>query len=226
MPLPNMKNIRLLVVDDHFIFRDSFVYNLSRHSEVEVVGVASDMEEAVEKAEELDPNVIVIDSDTHGIDIVQTTQVLKQKHPDLNVIILTMLSDEERLLKAIKAGANGWVFKEFSSSVLLEAILLETIHAVAREITFYDPANAMNLLKEFRTLVGSKMALRAEKYFLSGREAAILHLIAEGCTNKTIAKRLFISENTVRNHIVSIFSKLGCNNRAKAVKEAFRRGLI
>lgn len=217
-----MEKVKVLIVDDHTVFCEALSSLLTIKGEVDVVGIASNAEDAFKKVKQLNPDVVLMDIELKDSDGIQTTRIIKEKHPDTEVIILTMHTDEQYLLEAIQAGAKGYILKDFPSSLLLEAIKY-----VAEGKSLFDPTSSSRVLNELKFLLNKKRQLTGEKdSSLSKREVEILKLIAEGYTNKEIAQKLYLSEHTVRNHISNIFLKLNCNTRAKAVLEAFKKKLI
>jgi len=217
-----LEKVKVLIVDDHTVFCEALSSLLTIKGEVDVVGIASNAEDAFKKVKQLNPDVVLMDIELKDSDGIQTTRIIKEKHPDTEVIILTMHTDEQYLLEAIQAGAKGYILKDFPSSLLLEAIKY-----VAEGKSLFDPTSSSRVLNELKFLLNKKRQLTGEKdSSLSKREVEILKLIAEGYTNKEIAQKLYLSEHTVRNHISNIFLKLNCNTRAKAVLEAFKKKLI
>jgi len=217
-----LEKVKVLIVDDHTVFCEALSSLLTIKGEVDVVGIASNAEDAFKKVKQLNPDVVLMDIELKDSDGIQTTRIIKEKHPDTEVIILTMHTDEQYLLEAIQAGAKGYILKDFPSSLLLEAIKY-----VAEGKSLFDPTSSSRVLNELKFLLNKKRQLTGEKdSSLSKREVEILKLIAEGYTNKEIAQKLYLSEHTVRNHISNIFLKLNCNTRARAVLEAFKKKLI
>jgi two-component system, NarL family, response regulator DegU len=216
-----MAKIRILIVDDHEIFCESLAFLLSIRGEAEIVGTANSGEEALKKVERLCPDVILMDIEMKGLDGIETTRKLKERFPDLPVVMLTMHSDEQYVVEAIKAGAKGYVLKDYSSTSIMEAI-----RSVARGEAFFDPKSSGKVLGSLKRHFGDDERRDGSEALLSRREVEILKLIAEGYVNKEIGRKLFISIHTVRNHIANIFEKMGCSTRTKAIKEARNRGLI
>ena len=217
-----MEKVKVLIVDDHIVFCEALSSLLAIKGEVDVVGIASNAEDAFKKVKQLNPDVVLMDIELKDSDGIQTTRIIKEKYPNTEVIILTMHTDEQYVLEAIQAGAKGYILKDFPSSLLLEAI-----RYVAKGKSLFDPTSSSKVLNELRILLNKKRQLTGEKdSSLSKREVEILKLIAEGYTNKEIAQKLHLSQHTVRNHITNIFLKLNCNTRAKAVLEAFKKKLI
>jgi DNA-binding NarL/FixJ family response regulator len=214
-----MNKKRVFIVDDHGVFCESLAFLLSIRGEAEIVGTATTGEEAVKKIEILRPDVVLMDIEMKGLDGIGATRKLKEKFPEVKVIMLTMHSEEQYIFEAIKAGANGYVLKDYSCSSIIEAI-----KSVSRNDAFFDPRSSGKVLAGLKTQFGSTG--KVQEVPLSRREIEILKLIAEGHINKEISTELCISIHTVRNHIANIFSKIECNTRTKAINEAHRRNLI
>lgn len=214
-----MKKVRVLIVDDHEVFCESLAFLLSIRGEAEIVGTVSCGEAALRKVESLRPEVVLMDLEMRGLDGIRTTRRLKEKFSGVKVIILTMHSEEQYIFEAIKAGANGYVLKDYPSSSIVEAI-----RSVGRGEAFFDPRSSGKVLSGIKTRGEATDA--AQSLPLSRREIEILKLIAEGYINREISKRLCISVHTVRNHVANIFSKIECNTRTAAVNEAHKRNLI
>ena len=216
-----MAEIRVLIVDDHAIFCESLASLLIVKGSIEIVGSASTGKEALQKLKELHPDIVLMDIEMKEIDGIRATQIIKEMYPEISVVILTMHSDEGYLFEAIKAGADGYVLKDFPSS-----FLLETIDRVSKGENVFDPLSIKKIVERLRNLSKKKSTLTDKEDFLTRREAAILKLVAEGNTNREIANTLFISEHTVRNHLANIFSKFKCGTRTRAISEATKRGFI
>lgn len=217
-----MGNLRALVVDDHAIFCESLATMLVIQEGMEVK-TAFNAEEALKIVNLSCPDIILMDIEMKGLNGIALTRAIKKKWPKSLIIILTMHSDESYIMEAIQAGVDGYVIKDFPFS-----FLQQTIHAVIKGESLLDPSSASKVLKQMRNLLykTEPTSTRGNNTILSKKEIEILSLIAEGYTNKEIGERLCISEHTVRNHMVKIFAKLGCNARASAVIQASRKGLI
>jgi DNA-binding NarL/FixJ family response regulator len=162
-----------------------------------------------------------MDIEMKGLDGIDATRIIKERFPDTKVIILTMHANEEYILEAIKAGAKGYVLKDYSSSHILEAI-----KSVNNGEVFFDPKSSHSILKNLQSQFKSTKESKGDKNLLGEREIEVLKLVAEGFTNKEIGKKLFISTHTVRNHIANIFQKINCKTRIKAAIEAQKKRLI
>jgi len=210
--------IRVLVVDDHPVFRQGLISVLQRYLEFEVVGQAANGIEAVMKASELEPDIIVMDIRMPGGNGVEATRAVQQKLPQAKVLIVTVSDKDDDLFAAIKAGARGYLLKSVSLQELVDSIRL-----VARDEAIISPAMAARLLDEFKQ---GKERPDKELGELSLREQEVLQLVAQGASNKEIADRLFISETTVKAHLRTILEKLHARNRAEAVAVAAAKGLL
>lgn len=212
-----MDKTRILVVDDHAIMREGIRALLSLHEEIEVVGEASEGKEAIEKAQELMPDVVIMDIAMPGMDGLEATRRIKRKNPRIKVLILTQHDNKEYILSVIKAGASGYVPKRALSSELISAI-----HAVQHGESFLYPSAATALIE------GYLQQSEGEDPYdqLTAREREILKLIAEGHTSREMADMLFISLKTVLGHRAKIMEKLDLHNRTELIKYAMRKGLV
>ena len=212
-----MDKIKVLLVDDHAIMRDGIRALLSLHDDIEIVGEASEGQEAIEKTQDLSPDVVVMDVAMPDMDGLEATRRIKKQSPKVKVIILTQYDNKEYILSAIKAGAAGYVPKRALGSELVSAI-----RAVNRGESFLYPSAAAALIDDYR-----RQAKTADPYDqLTPREREILKLIAEGHTSREIADTLFISLKTVYGHRTKIMEKLGLRNRTELFKFAVRKGLL
>ena len=212
--------IRVLVVDDHPVFRQGLISVLQRYLEFEVVGQAANGIEAVMKASELEPDIIVMDIRMPGGNGVEATRAVQQKLPQAKVLIVTVSDKDDDLFAAIKAGARGYLLKSVSLCELIDSIRL-----VAQGEAIISPTVAGRLLDEFKQVEKEQSDKRLDRG-LSLREQEVLRLVAKGASNKEIADRLFISETTVKAHLRTILEKLHARNRAEAVALAAARGLL
>ena len=208
-----MEAIRVLIVDDHQVVREGLQRMLKLEDDIQVVGEATNMEEALSQAELFSPDIILMDIKMPGADGVETTRKLKEKQPACKIIMLTLY--EEYLVQAIEAGAEGYLLKDVKREELVSAI-----RAVQEGKAPLSPLSRESLT-EFATLISG-----AERAYLTERELAILRLIADGATTKEIGTQLFLSEATVKRHTRRIFDKLGVRNRSEAVAEAYKRKLV
>lgn len=217
-----MERIRVLIADDHPLIREGLNSLLERQEDLDVVGVANSGPDAISQAQELEPDVILMDIRMPEIDGVEATRRIRQESPHIRVIILTVYEDDASIFSAIKAGACGYILKDVDTDQLTDSI-----RRAARGESLIHPAIAARVLDEFNRLT-RESAVDVPHLFdqLTRREFEILHLLAEGLSNKEIAYRLSISEKTVKNHLSSIFGKLQVNDRMQALIYAFEHNLI
>jgi two-component system response regulator DegU len=209
--------IKVMIVDDHNLVREGLKAVFSQGDEIDVVGEAGSGEQAIEMVDQVKPDVILMDISMPGMNGIQATKAIRDKHPDSKIVILTMLDQEGYVYEAIKAGATGYMLKSTSSDELVNAI-----QTVNEGKALLHPDATAQLLKEFVSLAQNK----AKDYGLSNREMEVLQLLSEGKTNKEIAKALWISEQTVKTHVAHIFDKLGTSDRTETVAQALRTGLV
>nr|WP_281369363.1 response regulator transcription factor [Leifsonia shinshuensis] len=202
----------MLVVDDHPVVRDGIVGMVASDPGVEVVGEASDGAEAVRLARVLLPDVVLMDLRMRGMDGVAAIRELTRLGLPSRVVVLTTFDGDSDVLPAIEAGATGYLLKDAPREDLLRAI-----RAAAAGDAVLAPSVASRLVGRVRT---------PEANLLSPRELEILALVADGATNRAAGERLHLSEATVKTHLLSIYAKLGVGDRAAAVAEGFRRGLL
>ncbi|OJX79847.1 response regulator transcription factor [Leifsonia sp. 71-9] len=207
-----MSAVRLLVADDHPVVRDGIVGMVSSDPEIDVVGEASDGAEAVGLARALEPDVVLMDLRMPGMDGVSAIRELTRLGVRSRVVVLTTYASDADVLPAIEAGATGYLLKDVPRDELVRAI-----HAAASGHAPIAPAVASRLVDRVRT---------PEAGLLSPRELQVLALVADGATNREAGSRLHVSEATVKTHLLSVYAKLGVGDRAAAVAEGFRRGLL
>lgn len=210
-----MERIRVLIVDDHTLFRRGVATLLAGREEFEVVGEASNGEEAVERARELMPDVVLMDIKMPQMDGITALRKLKEEMPYLRVIMLTVSETDEDLFHAIKAGAQGYLLKNVDPDYLIACLQ----QAQRGEVPI-SPTMAAKILKELTA------PAEAPTPPLTARERQVLELLAGGLANKEIAFNLKLSENTVKNHLRNILEKLHLQNRVQAALYAVRMGLV
>ncbi len=210
------RRIRLLVVDDHPVVRKGISACLGRHSNFEVVGEAGDGEAALSQARELAPDIVLMDLDLPQMDGLVVTEILRREQPRLKVLILSMHSSSESVLRIFKAGARGYVLKGASPEELVRAV--ETVQAGE---TFFSPEVARLALNQFVDRVGDRAADE-----LTAREREVLMQIADGLSNKEIASRLNMGVRTVETHRERLMRKLNIHSVAGLTKYAIGRGWV
>jgi two-component system, NarL family, response regulator NreC len=212
--------IRILLVDDHAVVRMGLNMLLNARPNMEVVGEASEGNEGIQKAEELKPDVVLMDlSMPHGKDGLSATSELKKILPDTSILILTMHDDEEYLFRAIQAGASGCILKSAPHEELLQAI-----ECVAKGNAYLYPSATKRLMEEY--LSHMKQDGSDSYSLLSDREKEVLTLIAKGYSNKEIAEKLIISVKTVETHKSKVMEKLQMKTRPELVSYALKKGLM
>jgi DNA-binding NarL/FixJ family response regulator len=217
-----VEKIRVLIVDDHTLFRRGIADVLSSRNDLEVAGEAADGLEAIEKARQLRPEVILMDLNMPNCTGLEAIQALQTELPESNVLILTVSETEEDLFASIKYGAKGYLLKNAEPEELVQAI-----YHVAKGESIILPLMATKLLTEFQSLAsGKKKKHDEDEAGLSSREREVLQLVAKGATNREIADSLYISENTVKTHLQNIMEKLHLANRSQAAAYAIEKGLL
>ncbi|CAN5640012.1 response regulator transcription factor [soil metagenome] len=214
--------IRVLVVDDHALFRRGLEMVLAQEIDIEVVGEASDGAEAVTRAAEMLPDIVLMDVRMPRRSGIEACTAIKDTVPSAKIVMLTISDEEADLYEAIKAGASGYLLKEISIDEVAASI-----RAVAGGQSLISPSMAGKLLTEFATLIkrdGERQQVPAPR--LTEREMDVLKLVARGLNNRDIGAQLFISDNTVKNHIRNILEKLQLHSRMEAVVYAVREKLL
>lgn len=213
-----MEPIRILIADDHPLFRDGVRALLKSLPEVELVGEAANGDEVMTQAASLLPDIILMDIQMPEMDGIEATRQIVYTSPHIGVIVLTMFEDDESVFAAMRAGARGYILKGTD-----QAEILRVIEAVARGEAHFGPDIARRLM----TFFAAPRPAAPPQLFpeLTGREREILNLIAQGYNNTEIAEQLVLSQKTVRNHISNIFSKLQVADRAQAIVRARAAGL-
>jgi DNA-binding NarL/FixJ family response regulator len=206
-----MDRIRVVLADDHPVFRHGLRAILSTTPDTEVVGEASTGEQAVEVAIAHDPDVVVMDLTMPGLNGVEATRAILAERPGANVLVVTMFDDARSVLAAVRAGARGYILKGADGEDVLRAI-----RAAAHGEAIFSPTAAQRLTQHLTARAAPRPADPAFPE-LTDREREILELVAEGYTNTTIAERCSVSPKTVRNHVSNILTKLGLDSRAEAI---------
>jgi DNA-binding NarL/FixJ family response regulator len=214
--------MRVLIADDHPLFRDG-LHSLLEARGIEVVGEARNGRDAVDQTKRLQPDVVLMDLNMPELDGLEATRLISAQHPDVKVVVLTASEDDANLFEAIKSGAQGYLFKNLSSDEFFR--LLE---GVAHGEPALTPGLARKLLGEFaRPAAPVPSAAPPEAELLTEREREVLTLLVQGITsNRELAERLVVSENTVKYHLRNILDKLHVQNRAQVVAYAMRHGMV
>ena len=208
---------RLMIVDDHEVVRMGLRAALEVEDDFSVVAEASDGQQAIDRVRVHRPDIVLMDVRMDGMDGIEACREIRSEFPQIHVLMLTSFAEEETVVAALLAGASGYVLKNVA-----RARLLESLRAVARGESLLDAAVTRNVLDK---LMAGK-SKKDDAGNLTEREREVLSLIAEGATNKEIAAKLVVSENTARNHVSHILGKLGFSRRSEAAAYAVRKGLV
>jgi DNA-binding NarL/FixJ family response regulator len=206
-----------MLADDHRMLREGLRRSMADQG-FDVVGEARDGEEAVRLADDVRPDVILMDVTMPEMDGVEATRQIKKDQPDVRIVMLTMHADQEVLASAIRAGASGYLVKDCSTEEIASAVRM-----AASGETALSPQLAASMLDEVRKL---DQPQSDEDRVITKREEEVLQLIADGCSTPEVAERLFISQKTVKNHLASIYQKLDARDRTQAVLQAVRMGIV
>jgi DNA-binding NarL/FixJ family response regulator len=210
--------IRIVIAEDHAVVRQALRVMLEMEPDVTVVGEAVDGENAVKLTEELEPDLVVLDVRMHGMDGVEATRRIRDKCPQIAILILTGFGDEDILLKAVEAGAHGFLLKDATHDELLDAI-----RRLVKGESLVTPSLLRRLLDEYAHRQEEPQPAHGQ---LTPRETEVLQALARGLRNEEIARELVISEKTVKTHLTNIFGKLHVNGRSQAIIYAIRHGLV
>jgi DNA-binding NarL/FixJ family response regulator len=214
--------LRVLAVDDMTLVRQGIHQILKDRDSVDVVGEAADSHEAVELARQLTPDVVLLDQNVPGLPTPETILLIKQHHPQTEVIVLSETADPEEAFRAIEAGASGYILKDITPENLIRAI-----HGVCNGRTVMHPYITRQLVDRFRTLMRERNNnSNGHIAGITGRELEIIIEMAKGATDREIANKTSLAESTVKSHIRSILRKMGARNRTQAVAYVLRRGLM
>lgn len=215
---PPERNTRILVVDDHAVFRYGMRAMLANARGFEVIGEAATGEEAVEKAAEARPDIVLMDVQMPGMNGIEATRRILQANPGVSVVVVTMFGDDDSVFSAMRAGARGYVLKGADADEVMKVL-----SAVAAGEAHFGPEIARRLMGFFSAPRPAPPS--GEFPELTAREVEILDLIARGMNNREIASRLYLSPKTVRNHVSNVFLKLQVADRAQAIVRAREAGL-
>ena len=211
--------IRLMLADDHRMLREGLRRSLSDEG-FDVIGEASDGDEAVRLADSLRPDVILMDVTMPDVDGVEATRRIHQQHPEIRVVMLTMHADQSVIAEALRAGASGYLVKDCSTDEIADAVRM-----AANDESTLSPELANAMLDEVRRIDPDSVEDDGDRV-VTKREVEVLQLIADGCSTPEVAERLFISQKTVKNHLASIYQKLDARDRTQAVLRAVRMGIV
>jgi DNA-binding NarL/FixJ family response regulator len=215
------QRIRVLVADDHPVFRRGMRAILGAEPDTELVGEATDGEEAVALTLKLRPDVVLMDLNMPNVSGIEATRRILEENPETAVLMVTMFEDDKSIFAAMRAGAHGYVLKGADGAETLRAI-----HAAASGEAIFSPTITRRLTEYFATPGGDHISSMEQAFpNLTEREREILALMAEGYTNNAIASRLYLSPKTVRNYVSSIFTKLQVSDRSQAIIHAREAGL-
>ena len=215
-----MSEIRVLVVDDHDLFRRGLMEVLEEESDLKVIGEARNGQEAIDRVAELSPDIVFMDLNMPGQNGIETTAFLTQEWPDLKVLVLTVSEEAADLYSALKVGARGYVLKISSPQEIIDA--LRQVH---QGWVVVSPAMAPRFLSELGQPDDTSLPVGTGETRLTLREQEILRLVARGLSNSQIGDELMVSENTVKSHVKNILGKLHMKNRSEAANYAGRVGL-
>ncbi|WP_214760444.1 MULTISPECIES: response regulator transcription factor [Exiguobacterium] len=222
---------RIAIVDDHELFREGLKRIFDLEDEFRVVAEGRTGTEAIRIAADHKPEILILDINMPELNGIEATKQLSVLSPETRVLILSIHDDESYITHALEAGASGFLLKEVASTELISAV-----RSVAKDGAYLHPKVTTNVLKEYRRLLqfkgeqaGRNVESRTDDpvyQLLSRREVEVLHLLAEGRSNRDISDMLFISEKTVKNHVSSVLRKMEVNDRTQAVVDAIRRGWV
>ncbi|MDK2824618.1 MAG: hypothetical protein PWQ67_722 [Clostridia bacterium] len=216
-----MEKAKVLLVDDHALFRKGIASLLNDLPELEIIGEASNGREGIEKAKELNPDIIIMDVEMPELTGVEAVRLIKEALPQCKVVMLTISDDDDNLFRSIKNGAQGYLLKSMDPDDLIKEI-----KGLIRGEAALSKTMASKILNEFANLSKNQKEVDYHKFNLTDREAEVLRLVAQGITNKEIAAILAITENTVKNHLCNIMEKLHLQNRVQLATFAWREGLV
>jgi NarL family two-component system response regulator LiaR len=217
----DMEKIKVLLAEDHAVVREGLRELIERQEDMQVVGEAGDGEETIRLADELGPDLVLMDIALPKLNGIEATRRIKELHPFITILVLTAYDNEEFIFALLEAGAAGYLLKNVESQELLDAI-----HAVYNGDSVLYPTVAAKVFKHLQAEKNRKYTKQERTVLLSGRELEVIRLGAEGLINKQIAKELSVGERTIQSHWRNIFNKLGVSSRTEALMEGLRRGWI
>lgn len=217
-----MQRAKVLLVDDHALFRKGIASLLNSLGELEIIAEAGNGREGVEKAKAYRPDAVIMDVEMPEMSGVEAVKLIKEELPDCKIVMLTISDNDENLFNSIKNGAQGYLLKSMDPDDLIREINGLLFH---NEVAL-SKAMAGKILNEFANLSKKQQEVDIQKYNITEREAEVLKLVAQGSTNREIAVSLAITENTVKNHLCNIMEKLHLQNRVQLATFAWREGLV
>lgn len=216
------KQLKVMLVDDHPLFRAGLRHLLEIQDDIEVVGEVDDGSQVVEAAGRLKPDVVLMDIKMPGVGGIEATRRLRQASPKVKIVVLTVSDEDHHLFEALKGGAQGYLLKSIKPEKLLDSL-----RGIMRGEQPFSPTIAEQIIKEFsQEMQRSVSTAREAPVSLTPREQRILLMVSKGATNRQIAEELFVAESTVKNHLHNILTKLHLKNRVQAAVYAMREGLI
>jgi two-component system NarL family response regulator len=213
--------MKILIVDDHVLFREGLVSLLTSQSKFSVVGEAGSIQDAISMTQKLKPDLVLLDVDLPDGSGIEAIKHLLVKRPEMKIVVLTTQENEEHLLTAIGNGAIGYLSKNIPMSQLLK-----TLQAIDRGEAALSRSMTGRIIDEFQRIVNPNYQNDPDWDKLTPREFEILEILCTGATNQEIAEKLFIAENTVKVHVHNILDKLNVNNRREATRYALRQGIV
>lgn len=208
---------RILICDDQALIRESLAIILEKQADMEIVGEAANGKEAVEMAETVKPDLILMDMRMPVMEGTEATKIIHERYPDVKIVALTTFEEDELIVESLSNGAVGYLLKDITTSDLVKAIQL------IREGTSIIP---VSFTQKFAGMNGKKKNVPKRSFGLTERELEVLRCLFDGMSNREMAEKLFISETTVKNHLTNIFSKLNVRNRTQAVSLAIENDLL
>lgn len=223
-----MSTTKIVIIDDHQLFREGVKRILDFEDTFEVVAEGDDGAEALGLYEKYEPDVLLMDINMPEMNGVEATEELLKEYPDAKVIMLSIHDDGSYVTHALKTGALGYMLKEMDADAIIEAIKVVSVGG-----SYLHPKVTRNLVEEFKRLSDrenkgafQQAEIRRPYHLLTKRESEVLQLLTDGQSNRTIGETLFISEKTVKNHVSSILQKMGVNDRTQAVVSAIKNGWV
>ncbi|ADH98539.1 response regulator transcription factor [Salisediminibacterium selenitireducens] len=227
----NQDTLRILLIDDHQLFREGVKRILTMEPGLEVVAEGNDGEDVVDLVRQNKPDVVLMDINMPGMNGVDATKTLLKSFPNVRVLILSIHDDESYVTHVLKTGASGYLLKEMDTEALIEAVKV-----VGNGGSYIHPKVTHNLIKEYRRLANEtgnngeigfrEVEYRRPLHLLTRRECEVLQLMTDGKSNRSIGEALYISEKTVKNHVSNILQKMGMNDRTQAVVDAIKNGWV